>query len=62
MGVTATLKNYEGFDECYVGEIYSDTRGRFPDGTLVTTSKVLKVEGGLLYTKNSIYKLEEQKE
>ena len=59
MEVTATLKNYTQFGECYVGEIYGDTRGWFVDGALIRTSRTQKVEGGFLYTTNSVYKLED---
>lgn len=41
----------------YSGRIMNDKRGRFPDGCLVHTSKILKIEGDLLYTRNSVYKL-----
>lgn len=40
-----------------IGHIYNDSKGRFVDGTEVQTSKILKVKDGLVYTRNSIYKL-----
>lgn len=40
------------------GRIYGDTKGRFPDGKLVTTSGIVKEEGDLIYTKNSVYRVE----
>lgn len=39
------------------GDIYGDVKGQFPDGTNVLTSNVRLVEGGIVYTKNSIYHL-----
>ena len=57
MGVTATLENYTQSGKVYVGEIYGDTRGWFIDGTLIRTSPTQKIEGGFLYTLNSVYRL-----
>lgn len=56
--VTATLKDAEEVYGVYYGKIYGDTRGIFPDGVKVRTSRVKKVEGDLVYTQNSIYRLE----
>ena len=43
----------------YVGQIFDDSKGRFADGTTVTTSKVVSLEGDLLKTLNTVYKLED---
>ena len=42
------------------GHIHGDDKKRFPDGTLVTTSRVAEWDEttGILTTKNSIYKVE----
>ena len=37
------------------GYIFSDTKGRFHDGELVTTSYVVAIEEDIIYTKNSVY-------
>ena len=41
---------------CYWGQIYQDKLQRWADGRWVKTSRVLKEEGDLIYTVNSIYK------
>lgn len=49
-------------DACVArGFIFNDTRGRWPDFTLIRTSKVMEYDhvNGLLYTQNSIYKIVE---
>nr|WP_294810192.1 hypothetical protein [uncultured Sphingomonas sp.] len=45
-----------------VGQIYGDTKGRFPDGRLIMTSKVLTslpkvASGNVIQTRNSRYLL-----
>lgn len=59
--VTAELHNWAKahFDEKTViqGYIFGDTRGRFSDGTLVTTSSVTRIEGDVAFTRNSAYRL-----
>jgi hypothetical protein len=40
-----------------VGDIFNDNAGRFKDGTTVTTSPVTKIQGNLVSTEHSIYKL-----
>jgi len=58
----AQLENWVVLKGVLWGEIMGDTRGRFPDGTLVRTSKVegdpyeFKV-GDEIKTKNTTYKL-----
>ena len=41
------------------GNIYNDIKGRFPDGTDIHTSKVLKINfvDGVVETRNSVYHL-----
>lgn len=41
-----------------VGEIHGDTRGRFKDGLVITTSRVLSQEGAIFHTIFSIYEVE----
>ncbi len=59
--VTGELHNWHastvGGYTIYHGNIWGDTRGRFPDGTHVRTSPVEKVEGDLVTTRNSVYRL-----
>lgn len=59
------LKNWEiikRYDGAVVirGEIYNDIKGRFSDGTTITTSRVLNADfiKGIVETKNSVYRLE----
>jgi hypothetical protein len=42
------------------GNVYNDIKRRFADGTLITTSRVLKADfvNGIIETKNSVYHLE----
>lgn len=42
------------------GIIYNDIKKRFPDGTEIHTSKVLKADfvNGVIETRNSVYHLE----
>ena len=42
------------------GNVYNDIKRRFADGTLITTSSVLKADfvNGVVETKNSVYHLE----
>lgn len=56
--VTGTLENWTHyFNGTILGEIHGDTKGRFIDGHLVKTSTVIKTEGSIIYTRNSVYKL-----
>lgn len=61
MEYTAELRDYysypAGNSSVYVGRIYNDSKGRFVDGQIVRTSLVEKVDGDLVYTMNSVYKL-----
>src|SRR5690242_6102455 len=47
------------FGGCLTGRIYNDPRRRFPDGEVVTTSRVewLNEEAGLAQTRNTLYLL-----
>ena len=40
------------------GEIYEDILGRFHDGEMILTSKVVSEEGPIILTANSIYEIE----
>lgn len=53
----ATLKNVKRCKLYCVGEIYGDTKGRFPDGTTVRTSPIVSIENGILQTLNTRYLL-----
>jgi len=39
------------------GHIYGDLHARFVDGTSVLTSRVMLYEGGIAFTKSSVYRL-----
>lgn len=55
--ITGTLQNWAKSGKVFYGEIYGDTKGRFPDGTPIRTSRVEDIDGDTVYTLNSIYKL-----
>ena len=56
--IHGTLENWSYyFGETILGFIHGDTKLRFPDGSLVSTSKVIKRHGDIVYTRNSVYKL-----
>ena len=60
--ITATLKNaliYRiGKHSVLTGDIYGDVHKRWPDGSHIRTSLVDRVEGDLVYTRNSVYKID----
>lgn len=62
MKITAKLKNARYHEsatgDCFSGEIYGDTRKRWPDGTFVRTSVVKSVDGNIVTTRNSVYECE----
>lgn len=64
--ITGTIKSAKLFREeryKYIGGyIYDDVRGRFKDGTYIFTSIVKKQEDDLVYTLNSVYKIESWRE
>lgn len=39
------------------GYIFGDRKGRFDDGTFIRTSHVQRVEGQIVHTRNSVYRL-----
>ncbi len=41
-----------------VGNVYEDVHGRFNDGDVITTSKVVAEDGPIVLTRNSIYEVE----
>lgn len=53
----AELHYYTDLGERYIGYIYSDGKFRFTDGQLIKTSSTLRVENGILQTRNTRYKL-----
>ena len=61
---TNILKNWRitivNGDVIIYGTIYNDIKNRFPDGTFIHTSKVLKADfiNGIIETKNSVYHLQ----
>jgi hypothetical protein len=59
--ITGTLENWRYYhsDDVKVvyGKIYGDTKDRLSDGTLIHTSYIIKQEGDIVYTRNSVYKL-----
>lgn len=70
MEITAVLRNwakhhFQGFD--YIaGEVYDDTKGRFPDGSCIRTSYLTKIrdEGDhyIFVTKNSVYRANKEEQ
>jgi hypothetical protein len=63
--INGTLKNarliFDGDPRvpCLVGIVYGDTKGRFADGTPITTSRLKAQEDGLIFrTTYSVYKVE----
>lgn len=66
MEITGTIKNARrlarGEDiraPNICGNIYGDTRGRFPDGMIVYTSTIMEeLPGDIFVTRNSTYKVE----
>lgn len=54
--IDAILKNAYFGPNCVSGNIYADTRERFKDGTVVTTSKIKAIYGDIVYTESgSVY-------
>ena len=59
--IHGTIKNwlYNKNTKVVTGLLFDDTKGRFRDGTFVTTSTVLKKRGNIITTRNSRYRLED---
>lgn len=59
--VTARLENWRiektRYGQIYWGNVYGDAKGRFYDGQHIHTSLVVKREGQVIYTLNSVYQL-----
>ncbi len=59
--VTGILKNARKcktpYGHVYTGNLYEDSKNRWWDGVEIRTSLVLKEEGDLVYTLNSVYRL-----
>ena len=47
----------DGYHKVFTGNVYGDTKGRWTDGRFIRTSPVVKVEGDLIYTENSVYQM-----
>lgn len=65
MNIVGTLKNARrvavGEDPrapCLRGQVYGDVKGRFPDGTVITTSTIMEEQGALFRTRFSAYRVE----
>lgn len=56
----AVLKNFQRMGKQYLGDIYEDKKGRWADGTPIITSKIVSVDGDILQTRNTKYKLVEK--
>lgn len=63
--ITGTLRNarilFEGDPRCpcLIGNVYGDSKGRFADGTPITTSRLKAQDDGcVFYTTYSVYKVE----
>lgn len=63
--ITATLGDAYIYRPCHdshvyviTGYIYGDVLKRWKDGTRITTSAVQSIEGDLVHTLNSVYKVE----
>lgn len=41
-----------------IGNIYNDRKGRFNDGTVIHTSAITKQEDDVIWTRNSVYRIE----
>lgn len=41
-----------------IGTIYGDRSGRFPDGTVIHTGTITKQEDDVIWTRNSVYRIE----
>ena len=41
------------------GHIFADSKGRFQDGQLVSTSSITKMDGNVVHTRNTVYLLKE---
>jgi hypothetical protein len=59
--VTGILKNARKWElprgYGYTGNLYEDSKNRWWDGVEITTSRVTKEDGDLVYTLNSVYRL-----
>jgi len=65
MNIVGTLKNARrvavGEDSrapCLRGQVYGDVKGRFRDGTVITTSTIMEEQGNLFRTRFSAYRVE----
>lgn len=59
--ITGEFRNHEfqqsGEIQVLKGFIYNDARERFNDGEYIRTSAVERIEGDLVFTRNSIYRI-----
>lgn len=56
--ITGVLRNATRDAAGLCGLIYDDTKGRFNDGQLVFTSKIMSEDGDIFRTRNSVYRVE----
>lgn len=59
--ITAELHRHEfrpiGELQIVTGFVYGDTKGRFRDGEHIRSSAVERIEGDLVFTENSVYRI-----
>ncbi len=55
LDVTAILERWVRVGDVIIGEIYSDSKGRFVDGQVVRTSLIMGLDKGIVTTLNSVY-------
>ena len=53
----AELREWRRVGRAVIGYIYNDSKGRFPDGASVMTSKVKSINEDILQTTNTTYLL-----
>lgn len=56
---TAEIRNavHQGIGSVCTGHIYGDRKGRFKDGEFVSTSAIVGIDGDLIQTRNSLYRI-----
>lgn len=53
----ARIENWVRVGDVICGEIYEDSKGRFVDGHLIVTSRIVSVKDDIAETVNTVYKL-----
>jgi hypothetical protein len=41
-----------------IGKIYDDTRKKYADGVIIHTSRVMREEGDVVWTRTSVYRVD----